>query len=103
GDRIPADGKIIAGMASLDTAPNTGESVPQEAKTGDDVFGCAINLDGLLLIRVTRTGDESTLGKVIALMQKAEQAKTPITRLLERYAGQYMLLVLMVAAITWFV
>ncbi|WP_417436829.1 heavy metal translocating P-type ATPase [Idiomarina abyssalis] len=103
GDRIPADGKIIAGMASLDTAPITGESVPQEAKTGDDVFGGAINLDGLLRIRVTRTGDESTLGKVIALMQKAEQAKPPITRLLERYAGQYMLLVLMVAAITWFV
>ncbi|MBJ7553540.1 heavy metal translocating P-type ATPase [Marinomonas spartinae] len=103
GDRIPADGIVISGMASLDTAPITGESVPQDAKIGDEVFGGAINLDGLLRIQVTRTGDDSTLGKVIALMQQAEQAKPPITRLLERYAGQYMLLVLMVAAITWFV
>lgn len=103
GDRIPADGLVIEGMASLDTAPITGESVPQDAKTGDEVFGGAINLDGLLRVQVTRTGEESTLGKVIALMQKAEQAKPPITRLLERYAGQYMVLVLMVAAITWFV
>lgn len=103
GDRIPADGLVLEGMASLDTAPITGESVPQDANVGDEVFGGAINLDGLLRIKVTRTGDESTLGKVIALMQKAEQAKPPITRLLERYAGQYMILVLMVAAITWFV
>lgn len=103
GDRIPADGVVLEGMASLDTAPITGESIPQEAKVGDEVFGGAINLDGLLRIQVTRTGDESTLGKVIALMQRAEQAKPPITRLLERYAGQYMLLVLMVAAITWFI
>jgi heavy metal translocating P-type ATPase len=102
GDRIPADGLVLDGMASLDTAPITGESVPQEATVGTEVFGGAINLDGLLRIQVTRTGDASTLGKVIALMQRAEQAKPPITRLLERYAGQYMLLVLMVAAITWF-
>ena len=63
------------------------------------VFGGAINLDGLLRIEVTRTGDESTLGKVIALMQSAERSKPPITRLLERYAGSYMVLVLLLAAV----
>jgi Zn2+/Cd2+-exporting ATPase len=61
------------------------------------------NLDGLLRVQVTRTGEESTLGKVIALMQSAERAKPPITRLLERYAGSYMVLVLMIAAVTWFI
>ena len=66
------------------------------------VFGGSINLDGLLRIEVTRTGDESTLGKVIALMQRAERSKPPITRLLERYAGQYLILVLLIAAVTWF-
>jgi heavy metal translocating P-type ATPase len=103
GDRVPADGRILSGQASLDTASITGESVPVEAAAGMTVFGGAINLDGLLRIEVTRTGGESTLGKVIALMQNAERSKPPITRLLERYAGSYMVLVLMLAAVTWFI
>ncbi|WP_336356561.1 cation-translocating P-type ATPase [Pseudomonas granadensis] len=103
GDRVPADGRVLSGQASLDTASITGESVPVEAGVGMSVFGGAINLDGLLRIEVTRTGDESTLGKVIALMQNAERSKPPITRLLERYAGSYMILVLLLAAVTWFI
>ncbi|CAI8775935.1 heavy metal translocating P-type ATPase [Pseudomonas sp. IT-P4] len=103
GDRVPADGRVLSGQASLDTASITGESVPMEAGVGMSVFGGAINLDGLLRIEVTRTGQESTLGKVIALMQNAERSKPPITRLLERYAGSYMVLVLLLAAVTWFI
>lgn len=103
GDRVPADGRVLSGQASLDTASITGESVPVEASVGMTVFRGAINLDGLLRIEVTRTGDESTLGKVIALMQNAERSKPPITRLLERYAGSYMVLVLLLAAVTWFI
>ncbi|MQA51760.1 heavy metal translocating P-type ATPase [Pseudomonas piscis] len=103
GDRVPADGVVVSGQASLDTAPITGESVPLEASVGMQVFGGAINLDGLLRLEVTRTGEESTLGKVIALMQNAERAKPPITRLLERYAGSYLVLVLLLAAVTWFI
>ncbi|MHC8311945.1 cation-translocating P-type ATPase [Pseudomonas sp. GT1P32] len=103
GDRVPADGRVLSGQASLDTASITGESVPVEAGVGMTVFGGAINLDGLLRIEVTRTGNESTLGKVIALMQSAERSKPPITRLLERYAGSYMVLVLLLAAVTWFI
>lgn len=103
GDRVPADGRVLSGQASLDTASITGESVPMEAGVGMSVFGGAINLDGLLRIEVTRTGEESTLGKVIALMQNAERSKPPITRLLERYAGSYMVLVLLLAAVTWFI
>ena len=103
GDRVPADGRVLSGQASLDTASITGESVPVEAGVGMSVFGGAINLDGLLRIEVTRTGSESTLGKVIALMQSAERSKPPITRLLERYAGSYRVLVLLLAAVTWFI
>lgn len=102
GDRLPADGRVLEGQASLDTAPITGESVPLEVKPGMDVYGGAINLDGRLRIEVTRTGETSTLGRVIALMQSAEQASPPITRLLERHAGRYLLLVLLIAASTWF-
>ncbi|MBX8473713.1 cadmium-translocating P-type ATPase [Pseudomonas cichorii] len=103
GDRVPADGRVLSGQASLDTSSITGESVPLEAQAGMEVYGGAINLDGLLRIEVTRTGDQSTLGKVIALMQNAERSKPPITRLLERYAGSYMVLVLLIAALTWFI
>ncbi|WP_110186567.1 heavy metal translocating P-type ATPase [Pokkaliibacter plantistimulans] len=102
GDRIAADGRVLRGQASVDCAPLTGESVPQEVQAGSDVYGGAINLDGLLLVEVTRTGDASTLGRVIALMQDAEHSKPPITRLLERYAGRYLTLVLLLAALTWF-
>lgn len=102
GDQVPADGVVLSGRASLDTATLTGESLPQQIGEGDAVLGGSINLDGLLLIEVTRTGDQSTLGKVIALMQSAERAKPPITRVLERHAGAYQILVVLVAAVTWF-
>jgi len=102
GDRVPADGRVLEGRASLDTASITGESVPLEVAVGLEVYGGTINLDGVLLIEVTRTGGESTLGKVIALMQSAERSKPPITRWLERYATQYLVLVLLIAAMTWF-
>ena len=102
GDRLPADGRILSGQASLDVGHITGESVPVEAAPGMNVFAGSINLNGLLRVEVTYTGDQSTLGKVIALMKDAEQAKPPITRMLERYAGHYLILVLLIAATTWF-
>ncbi|MBW3154212.1 HAD-IC family P-type ATPase, partial [Salmonella enterica subsp. enterica serovar Javiana] len=102
GDNVPADGRILSGHASLDVASITGESVPQEAGPGSLIFGGAINLNGLLRMEVMHTGEQSTLGKVIALMKDAEQAKPPITRLLERYASHYLILVLLIAASTWF-
>lgn len=102
GDQIPADGQILSGNASLDVASITGESVPAEVCPGMSVFGGTLNLNGLLRVEITHTGEHSTLGKVLALMQDAEQAKPPITRMLERYAGHYLILVLLIAATTWF-
>ncbi|MDJ7444056.1 cadmium-translocating P-type ATPase [Salmonella enterica] len=102
GDHIPADGYVISGQASLDVASITGESVPLEAEPGMAIYGGAISLNGVLRVEVTHTGDASTLGKVIALMKNAEHAKPPITRMLERYAGHYLILVLLIAATTWF-
>ncbi|EJL1150829.1 cadmium-translocating P-type ATPase [Salmonella enterica] len=102
GDHIPADGRVISGQASLDVASITGESVPLEAEPGMAIYGGATSLNGVLRVEVTHTGDASTLGKVIALMKNAERAKPPITRMLERYAGHYLILVLLIAATTWF-
>ncbi|HHR4726866.1 TPA: heavy metal translocating P-type ATPase [Salmonella enterica] len=102
GDHILADGRVISGQASLDIASITGESVPLEAEPGMAIYGGATNLNGVLRVEITHTGDASTLGKVIALMKNAEHAKPPITRMLERYAGHYLILVLLIAATTWF-
>jgi Cd2+/Zn2+-exporting ATPase len=103
GDLIPADGIIETGMSSVDTASITGESVPVEVQTGMEVFNGSINLDGQLLIRIVRVGAQTTLGRVIALLREAEQSKPPVTRLLEKYSERYLVLVLLLAAGTWFV
>jgi heavy metal translocating P-type ATPase len=102
GDRIPADGTVMFGSSSVDTASITGESVPVDVTVGADVFSGSINLDGLLNVRVSRVGGETTLGRVIALMQEAENIKPAVTRLLERYAGGYMAFVLLVTTSLWF-
>lgn len=101
GERIPADGVVRRGSSSLDMASITGESVPVEVREGHPVLAGAMNLDGLLEVELTRVGAESTLGRIISLMREAENAKPPVTRLLDRYAGQYMTLVLLVAGGTW--
>jgi heavy metal translocating P-type ATPase len=101
GDRVPVDGIVLEGCSSLDTASLTGESVPAEVEPGAQVLAGSINLDGRLVVQVSRVGQDTTLGKIIALMETAEQAKPPVTRLLERYAGPYMTLVLLIAACVW--
>jgi heavy metal translocating P-type ATPase len=101
GDRVPADGIVRRGSSSLDLASLTGESVPVEVHEGDQALAGAMNVDGRLQIELTRVGQESTVGRIIALMREAENAKPPVTRLLDRYAGQYMALVLLVAGGTW--
>ncbi|HMA49444.1 MAG TPA: cation-translocating P-type ATPase [Magnetospirillaceae bacterium] len=102
GDRIPADGTVEEGSSSVDTASITGESVPVDVDPGAPVFNGSINLDGRLIVRITHVGGETTLGRVIALMQEAENTKPAVTRLLERYAGRYMIFVLLLSACVWF-
>ncbi|HEY6455715.1 MAG TPA: cation-translocating P-type ATPase [Steroidobacteraceae bacterium] len=101
GDRVPADGIVRRGSSSLDLASLTGESVPVEVREGDQALAGAMNVDGRIQIELTRVGQESTVGRIIALMREAENAKPPVTRLLDKYAGQYMALVLLVAGGTW--
>jgi Cd2+/Zn2+-exporting ATPase len=103
GERVPADGIVLKGSSSLDLASLTGESVPVEVHLGDPVLAGAMNVDGLLEVELIRVGEESTVGRIITLMREAENAKPPVTRLLDRYAGQYMALVLLVAGGTWLI
>jgi heavy metal translocating P-type ATPase len=103
GERVPADGIVRKGRSSLDLASLTGESVPVEVHEGGQALAGAMNIDGLLQVELIRVGEESTIGKIITLMREAENAKPPVTRLLDRYAGQYMALVLLVAGGVWLI
>jgi Zn2+/Cd2+-exporting ATPase len=103
GDLVPADGLVQSGSSSIDTASITGESVPVEVQPGSEVYNGSINLDGYLVVKISRVGEQTTLGRVVSLLRDAEQAKPPVTRLLERYSERYLILVLLLAAGTWFV
>jgi Zn2+/Cd2+-exporting ATPase len=101
GDNIPADGVITDGASTVNQANITGESLPVEKKPGDDVFAGTINLTGVLDLRVTHAGQDTTLGRVRELILAAEQTKLPIMRLMDQYMGFYTPLVLVMAALVW--
>jgi len=101
GDNIPADGVITSGASSLNQASITGESLPVDRKSGDEVFAGTINLTGVLEMRVTRAGQDTTLGRVRELILAAEQTKLPIMRLMDQYMSYYTPLVLTLGALIW--
>jgi Zn2+/Cd2+-exporting ATPase len=102
GDNIPADGEIISGLSSVNEATITGESLPVDKVPGMQVFAGTTNLNGVLDIKVTKAGADTTLGKVQSLIMQAEQTKIPIMRIIDRYVKWYTPTVLMIAAIVWF-
>ncbi len=103
GELIAADGEIIQGNSSVDQSSITGESVPADMGPGDAVFAGSLNLAGVLQVRVTRTGSQTTLGRVVELLQGAEQSKTPVLKLIEQYAGYYLPIILTIAGVVLFV
>lgn len=102
GDNIPADGEIVSGESSINQANITGESLPVDKNVGHEVFSGTSNLTGLLDIRVTKAGKDTTLGRVQQLILDAEKTRSPLMRLIDRYAGWYTPTVCMLAAIVWF-
>lgn len=102
GDNIPADGEVVRGESTVNQANVTGESLAVDKANGDEVFGGTTNLTGVLDIRVTKIGADTTLGRVQSLILEAERTKIPLMRLIDRYAGWYAPTVLMLAAVVWF-
>jgi len=101
GDNVAADGVIVSGQGSFNQANITGESLPVDKKPGDDAFAGTQNLTGVLEIRVTRAGQDTTLGKVRELILAAEKTKLPIMRIIDQYMGYYTPLVLVIGALVW--
>jgi Cd2+/Zn2+-exporting ATPase len=101
GDSVPADGVIVNGQGSLNQATITGESLPADKKTGDEVFAGTQNLTGVLEVKVSRAGQDTTLGRVRELILAAEKTRLPIMKIVDQYMGFYTPLVLVIAALVW--
>ncbi len=103
GERLPADGNVSHGVSAVDQSPITGESFPVEKHTGDPVFAGSVNQRGALQVRVTRTGRDSMLGKIIRLVEEAEAAKAPVQKFADRYSLVYLPIVITVSALTYLI
>ena len=101
GDNVAADGLIVTGQGSFNQANITGESLPVDKKPGDEVFAGTQNLTGVLEIKVSRAGQDTTLGRVRDLILAAEKTKLPILRIVDQYMVFYTPLVLVIGALVW--
>ena len=101
GDNVAADGLIVSGHGSFNQATITGESLPVDKKSGDEVFAGTQNLTGVLEIKVSRAGEDTTLGRVRELILAAEKTKLPIMKIVDQYMGFYTPLVLVIGALVW--
>ena len=101
GENFPVDGEIIEGQSAVNQASITGESLPVDKGVGDEVYAGTQNLSGGIEVRVTKIGDDTTLGKVKEMILAAESSKSPIVRLIDKYAAFYTPTILMLAMLTW--
>ncbi len=103
GGRVPADGTIVEGAAGIDEAPVTGESMPVAKAPGDTLFAGSIATDAVLTVRVDRPASDSTIARIIHLVEEAEASKAPVARFIDRFSSIYtpaaMLAALLVAVV----
>ena len=97
GERIPLDGVVLEGSTTVDTAALTGESLPREAEPGDDVISGCVNLSGLLRVQVTRPFEESTVSKILDLVENASGRKAKAEHFITKFARYYTPIVVLAA------
>lgn len=103
GERLPADGEVVNGLSTVDQAPITGESMPVLKETGSEVFAGTINGEGTLEVRATREYSETTISRVIRLVEEAQESKAPAQRFIDRFARYYTPTVVTLAALVFLV
>ena len=99
GEKVPLDGKIVKGASTFDTSALTGESLPREAKAGDDVLSGFINKNGLIEIEVTKVFSESTVSKILYLVENAGSKKSKTENFITKFARYYTPVVVITALI----
>ncbi|PLY41913.1 copper-translocating P-type ATPase [Janthinobacterium sp. ROICE36] len=106
GERVAVDGVVVEGASQINESLITGESLPVDKHVGDKVTGGAINADGLLLVRTQAVGGETTLSRIIRLVEEAQAAKAPIQHLVDKVSAIFVPVVLVLALLTllgwWF-
>ncbi|WP_417782427.1 heavy metal translocating P-type ATPase [Terasakiella pusilla] len=100
GEHIPVDGRILEGHSQIDESMLTGESMPVEKNTRDTVTGGSINGSGLLTIETTAIGKETTLAKIIEMIQGAQATKAPVQKLVDKIAAVFVPIVCVIALVT---
>lgn len=104
GRRIPLDGVVVKGISSVDESMLTGESIPVEKQPGDTLIGGSMNYNGAMELEVTHTGKDTTLAKIIKLIEDAQGKKAPISKLADKVAGIFVptvMVIALLAAILW--
>jgi Cu+-exporting ATPase len=101
GEKIPLDGVIIDGYSNIDESMLTGESIPVQKNSGDNVVGATINLQGTITIQVTKVGKETVIAQIIKLVQQAQGSKPPIQRLADQVASYFVPIVIAIAFIVF--
>lgn len=101
GESVPVDGVVLEGASSIDESALTGESIPVEKNPGDTVSAATINRTGTFTFRATRVGADTSLAKIIQLVEDANATKAPIARLADKVAGVFVPVVLAIAAATF--
>jgi len=105
GERVPVDGEVISGVSSVDESLVTGESIPREKTAGSAVTGGTVNLGGVLRVRATRVGRNTTLAQIVKLVEDAQSTKAPIERVADTVSSYFVPIVMIVALSTfafWF-
>ena len=100
GEKIAADGEVSDGTSAVDESMLTGESAPVEVTVGSRVTGATVNTSGRLLVKVTRTGEDSTLAQMAKLVSDAQATKAPVQRLVDRISQVFVPVVMVIAVIT---
>ena len=100
GERLPVDGLVLEGSSEVDESLITGESLPVAKYTGDKVTGGAVNGEGLLVVKTTAVGAESTLARIVRLVESAQAKKAPIQRLVDRVSAVFVPVVIGIAFVT---
>ncbi|RCW57481.1 cation-translocating P-type ATPase [Halanaerobium sp. ST460_2HS_T2] len=103
GEKIPVDGTVIKGESEINQAAITGESVPVRKEKGDEVFSGTINQNGYLEIKTEKVGDDTTFGKIIELVEEAQEEKAPTQKLMERFSKYYTPGIILLSVISYFI
>ena len=100
GSRIPVDGVVVSGSGSVDESALTGESVPVEKTEGDKVSGACVSVGGFMTCRATRVGDDTTIARIIKLVEETAASKAPIARMADKVSGVFVPVVMAIALVT---